>query len=182
MGLEPTLKQGLKLLPLHWASAPCVDRVGFEPTHLRDISSAPSPDLATGRKLRRPGGTRTHTPVKEPHFECGASTRFLPQALAWRTTDVWLLSDVSVLGTGTLAASMQQPPLACIRCSATCAGLPQSGQTVGATCCVRKGGVEPPRPWVGHSDLNAARLPIPPHAQVPEACPSTRVRTVMGNT
>ena len=30
---------------------------------------------------------------------------------------------------------------------------------------VREGGVEPPRPH-GHTDLNRARLPIPPLAQV----------------
>ena len=33
-------------------------------------------------------------------------------------------------------------------------------------CLVREGGVEPPRPF-GHTDLNRARLPIPPLA--PEA-------------
>ena len=34
-------------------------------------------------------------------------------------------------------------------------------------CVVREGGVEPPRPF-GHTDLNRARLPIPPLAQHPD--------------
>ncbi len=35
------------------------------------------------------------------------------------------------------------------------------------TLDVREGGVEPPRPF-GHTDLNRARLPIPPLARAPE--------------
>jgi hypothetical protein len=38
---------------------------------------------------------------------------------------------------------------------------------------VREGGVEPPRP-LGHTDLNRARLPIPPLAQVTRSPPSRR--------
>ena len=38
---------------------------------------------------------------------------------------------------------------------------------------MREGGVEPPRP-LGHTDLNRARLPIPPLAQVTRSPPSRR--------
>ena len=43
---------------------------------------------------------------------------------------------------------------------------------------VREGGVEPPRPF-GHTDLNRARLPIPPLARIRfrEATPCYRLRT-----
>jgi hypothetical protein len=40
---------------------------------------------------------------------------------------------------------------------------------------VRMRGLEPPRPY-GHGDLNAARLPIPPHPHTAEATISHRGR------
>ena len=41
---------------------------------------------------------------------------------------------------------------------------------VGGVCAMRMKGLEPPRPY-GHTDLNRARLPIPPH---PRGCPAYR--------
>jgi hypothetical protein len=45
---------------------------------------------------------------------------------------------------------------------------------------VRMRGLEPPRPY-GHGDLNAARLPIPPHPRVGDATISHRACTQVGD-
>ena len=63
------------------------------------------------------------------------------------------------------------PPIGAHRSSRRCfmkEQHPQAGDPqVPLNAVVREGGVEPPRPF-GHTDLNRARLPIPPLA--PEAC------------
>src|SRR5690606_19969575 len=43
-------------------------------------------------------------------------------------------------------------------------GTPKAPEIRGLEVVVREGGVEPPRPF-GHTDLNRARLPIPPLAR-----------------
>src|SRR5690606_18933414 len=52
------------------------------------------------------------------------------------------------------------------RCRQTRAAPDQIIRPGAAVVLVREGGVEPPRP-LGHTDLNRARLPIPPLARVP---------------